>query len=138
MPAETECYQAYRTVDPANEPDAGTCKLHWHLLVMIMNGIQEAGPHLDQASFDKGLLKLGRSYPPEPWAIGGGYGVDDYSYMDTMAEIWWSGTSTAPDPEALGSYRWTTKGRRYKRGEIPTTDNELFSRGVTYPGGPEA
>jgi hypothetical protein len=137
-PAETECYQAYRTIDPANEPDAATCKLHWHPLVMIMNGIQEAGPKLTQASFDSALLKLGRHFPPEPWAIGGGFGPDDFSYMDDMAEIWWSGSAVAPDPEALGAYRWTAKGRRYKRGEIPRDTAELFKKGVTYIGGAES
>ena len=134
---ETECYQAYRTIDPTGEPDAATCKLHWHPLVMIMNGIQEAGPRLSQASFDKALTRLGRSFPPEPWAIGGGYAADDYSYMDNMGEIWWSGSAIAPDPEALGAYRWTAKGKRYKRGEITRDASELFKKGVTFIGGPE-
>jgi hypothetical protein len=43
----------------------------------------------------------------------------------------------APDPEALGAYRWTAKGKRYKRGEIPRDTAELFKKGVTYIGGSE-
>jgi hypothetical protein len=103
----------------------------------MLNGIQEAGPRLNQAAFDKAMIKIGRSFPPEPWAAGGGFGADDYSYQDDVSEIWWSGSSVAPDPEALGSYRWTAKGKRYKRGEIPRDTAELFKRGVTYIGGSE-
>ncbi|MBA2607933.1 MAG: hypothetical protein H0U92_03245 [Actinobacteria bacterium] len=133
---ESECYQAYRSIDPANEPDGGACGNFWHPLVMLMNGIQEAGPKLNQASFDAALSRLGRRYPPEPWAIGGGYGPDDYTYMDNISELWWD--PNAAPPEGKGAYRWTRGGARYKRGEFDGDDSQLFTKGVVNPGGPES
>lgn len=133
---QTECYQAYRSIDPANEPDSTACLLFWHPMVFLMNGIQEAGPNLNQKSFDAALLRIPRRYPPEPWAIGGGFGPDDYSYIDNVSEIWFD--DTAKDTNgSTGAYRWTSKGRRYKRGEFTTDDSQLFKRGVVTAGGAE-
>jgi hypothetical protein len=133
---QTECYQAYRSIDPANEPDATSCLLFWHPMVMLMNGIQEAGPHLNQKSFDAALMKIPRRFPAEPWAIGGGFGQDDYSYMDNISEIWFD--VTAKDTNgSTGAYRWTNKARRYQRGQFTRDDSQLFSKGVVTPGGAE-
>lgn len=133
---QTECYQAYKSIDPANTPDATSCLLFWHPMVMLMNGIQEAGPRLNQRSFDAALLRIPRRYPPEKWAIGGGYGPGDYTYMDNVSEIWFD--STARDTNgATGAYRWTNRGGRYKRGEFNRDDSQLFAKGVVVPDGPE-
>jgi hypothetical protein len=132
---QTECYQAYRSIDPANEPDGSACNNFWHPLVMLMNGIQEAGPHLSQKSFDDALMRLGHRYPPEPWAIGGGYGPDDYTYMDNISEIWWD--PSAADSGGAEAYRWTHQGQRYKRGEFDSDDSELFKKGIVEEGGPD-
>jgi hypothetical protein len=134
--AQQECYQAYKSIDPANNPDGTSCGNFWHPLMMMMNGIQEAGPKLNQASFDKALLSIPRRYPAEPWAIGGGYGPDDYSYMDDMNEIWYDQSAVAPNGGFQGAYRYTALGKRYKRGELTTDGSELFVHGVTYAGGP--
>jgi hypothetical protein len=122
-------------MDPANNPDGSACGNFWHPLLMMVNGIQEAGPKLNQESFDKALLSIPKRYPPEPWAIGGGYGPDDYTYMDNISEIWWD--PSAADSAGAEAYRWTHQGRRYKRGEIDSDDSELFKKGVVEEGGPE-
>ena len=96
-PRQTECYQAYRSIDPDNEPDGSAWQPSGTRWCMMMNGIQEAGPKLTQKSFDEALFKLGHRFPPEPWAIGGGYGPDDYSYMDDMSEIWFDENAVAPN-----------------------------------------
>jgi hypothetical protein len=133
---QQECYLAYRSMDPANTPDGSTCGNFWHPLVMMMNGIQEAGPRLSQKSFDEALLRLGHRYPAEPWAIGGGFGPDDYSYMDDINEIWWDPSAVAPNGGWQGAYRYTARAKRFKRGELTTDASELFVNGVTYAGGP--
>ncbi|MEY2426031.1 MAG: hypothetical protein QOI61_1603, partial [Actinomycetota bacterium] len=133
--AQQECYQAYRSIDPTTEPDASVCKLYWHEILMLMNGIQEAGPKLNQKSFDDALLRLGHRFPPEEWAIGGGYGPGDYTYMDNVSEIWWD--DTAFDSAGAGAYRWTHGAKRYQRGQFDGDDSKLFVDGVVEYGGSE-
>jgi hypothetical protein len=135
---QTECYQAYRSIDPSNTPDATTCGNFWHPLMLMMDGIQEAGPNLNQKSFDQALLRLGRRYPPEPWAVGGGFGPEDYSYMDNVGLIWFDANAIDPGTNAPGAYRWTFKGTRFKRGQIPADDSQLFVKGVNTPGAPDS
>ena len=102
-----------------------------------MNGIQEAGPNLNQTTFDEALMRLGHRYPKEPWAVGGGFGPDDYSYMDNVGIIWFDSNAIDPATNGPGAYRWTHKGTRFKRGELPADDSELFRKGVNTPGAPD-
>lgn len=134
-PAQQECYQAYRSIDPTTEPDGSVCKLFFHPMLMLFNGIQEAGPKLNQKTFDDALLRLGHRFPPEAWAIGGGYGPGDYTYMDNVSEIWWD--RTAFDSAGAGAYRWTRNAERYQRGQMDGDDSELFVKGVVEFGGSE-
>ncbi len=134
---ESECYQAYREIDPDNEPDSSSCGNFWHPMLMIMNGIQAAGPKLTPQSFEKGLDGIGYRYPVEPWAIGGGYGPDDYTYMDNVSEIWWSPDSARPEDGSPGAYAFTYAGKRFKRGELPADDGQLFKHGVVSPNAPD-
>ncbi len=134
---ETECYQAYKEIDPDNEPDSTSCGLFWHPMVLIFDAIQEAGPKLTPKAFEDGLFKLGHRFPAEPWAIGGGYGPDDYSYMDNVGEVWFSLTAQNPENSAPGAYVWSYGAKRFKRGELPADDGQLFHHGVTTPGGPD-
>jgi hypothetical protein len=133
---ESECYQAYKEIDPDNEPDENSCQLFWHPMVLTMDAIQNAGPHLTPQTFQEGLFKLGHRFPPEPWAIGGGFGPDDYSYMDNVGEVWFSFNAVNPSNNSPGAYVWTYGGKRYKRGEIPQDGGaQLFRHGVATPGG---
>ena len=43
---DTDCYRAYKSIDPTTNPDVNFCRLHWIDLEHIANGIQEAGPEL--------------------------------------------------------------------------------------------
>lgn len=132
---ETECYQAYKAIDPDNDPDDAVCRLFWHQIILFADGIQEAGPRLTRESFVKGLFSLGHRYPVEPWAIGGGFGPDDYSYMDDVSEIWFSATAINPSTGQPGAYVFSYGAKRFKRGEMPVDDSQLFKHGVTSPGG---
>ena len=134
---ESECYNAYKEIDPDNEPNSTSCTVFWHSMVLMMDGIQEAGPKLTPQSFEQALFKLGHRFPPESWAIGGGFGPDDYSYMDNVGEIWFSHAAINPENSAPGAYVWTFGARRWKRGELPADDSQLFAHGVTTPNGPD-
>lgn len=132
---ETECYTAYKEIDPDNEPEDAVCRLMWHQLVLMVSAIQQAGPNLTRASFEKGLFSLGHRYPAEPWAIGGGYGPGDYSYMDDVSEVWFSRAEVNPANGQPGAYVFTHGAKRYKRGQLPPDEGQLFHHGVTTPGG---
>lgn len=132
---ETECYQAYKELDPDNDPDDAVCRLFWHQIILFADGIQEAGPRLNRESFVRGLVGLGHRYPVEPWAIGGGFGPEDFSYMDNVGEVWFSRTAINPVTGQPGAYVWSYDAKRFKRGEIPADTSQLFKHGVTSPGG---
>jgi hypothetical protein len=132
---ETECYQAYKDLDPDNDPDDGVCRLFWHTIILFADGIQQAGPRLNRDSFVRGLYSLGSRYPAEPWAIGGGFGPDDFSYMDDVSEVWFSATAINPSTGQPGAYVFSYGAKRFRRGAIPADDSQLFKHGVTSPGG---
>jgi hypothetical protein len=132
---ESECALAYKQIDPANAADADFCRYHWHPIVVLMNMIQEAGPKLTPQTVADGMNRLGRRFPLSPvWRIGGGFGPDDFSYMDDVGVVWYSTSRIDPETGAPGAYVWTGGGRRYQRGEIPADNSEMFVSGVTGPG----
>lgn len=127
---QTDCFIAYKTIDPNNDPDTTWCGNFFLPLLQILNGISNAGPRLTAKSFADGLFRFGENLRIEKYAIQGGYAPGDYSYVDKMGEVWWDPTATAPGG-AQGAYRWTGDARRYGLGEIPQGRNgELFVSGV--------
>lgn len=132
-PDDSECYRAYKSIDPDNDPNQTTCTVFWHPMNMMMAGIQLAGPKLTPDAFQKALFSLGHRYEQTPWAIGGGYGPDDYSYMDSVGEIWFDAATQNPETGAPGAYRWTSNGKRYRRGQFDGDASGLFVSGVASP-----
>lgn len=128
-----DCYRAYKSIDPSNEPDFGVCEYYWASLELVVAGIQMAGPKLNGESFERGLLALGHRRPLEPWAIGGGYGAGDYSYVENYAEQWWDPTATDPINGEQGAYRFTERGRRRSLGEFDDVIR-VFKEGDTTTG----
>ncbi len=130
-----ECAIAYKSIDPSNTADQDTCEYYWHPIVVLMNMIQEAGPKLTPQTVADGMNRLGQRFPSDPkWAIGGGFGPDDFSYMDDVGVVWYSTTRIDPERGGPGAYVWVQGGRRFKRGEIPADNSEMFKSGVTGPG----
>jgi hypothetical protein len=128
-PAETECARAYHSIDPDNDPNDTTCLVFWHPMNMLLAGIQLAGPKLTPESFEKALFSLGHRYSQTAWSVGGGYGPDDYSYMDNVGEVWFDPNTLAPDNGRPGAYRWTDGGARARRGQLTADTSQLFKEG---------
>ena len=128
--AETDCSRAYKTIDPANDPDANFCKLHFQGLEQVVAGLQEAGPTLTPQSFRDGLYSLPLRPPRYPWAVGGDYGPGDHAFLQDFVEIWWDESAQDPDGGEQGTYRHTANGRRWAPGEMDTTIR-AFREGVT-------
>jgi hypothetical protein len=132
--ADTDCYRAYRTIDPTGTPDRSTCLTFFDDLMSIANGIQEAGPDLTPEHFRDGLWSIGqRLFGGEPSAMGGGYGPGDWTYIDSAAEIWFDTTATDPEQGRPGAWRWVRDGQRYLSGEIPEEAPQVFRDGITQP-----
>ena len=130
-PEATDWWRAYKSVDPANDPNTSVGKYAFPSMLQYVNGIQRAGPNLTPETFMQGLQSMPRR-PPDPiWSIGGGYGPNDYTYSDYVSLVWYDPTAPAPDERNLpGAYRHLDGGRRYAVGEIPTEPLPWFREGI--------
>ncbi|MEN3272497.1 MAG: hypothetical protein V7636_1258 [Actinomycetota bacterium] len=117
---DTDCYRAYKSIDPSTAPDQNFCRLHWIDLEHIVNGIQEAGPDLTPQTFEKGLYSMSALLRKgsRPYAVGGGYGPGDHSFVDDFVEMWWDGNATDPDGGEPGTYRYPQQGKRFRPGDM--------------------
>jgi hypothetical protein len=128
---DTDCYRAYKSVDPTTAPDENFCRLHWIDLEHIVNGIQEAGPDLTPETFEKGLYSMSSLLREgaRPYAVGGGYGPGDHSFVDDFVEMWWDNEAIDPDGGEPGTYRYPQQGKRFRPGELDDVVR-VFSEGV--------
>lgn len=133
-PDQTECYRAYHEVDPNTDPAPLFCA-YWQQLVLIAAGLQGAGPNLNPDTFRKGLYDLGYKCGIAVWMSCGGFGPNDPAFMDDFGVVWWDPSAVAPDDGGAGAYRWTANGDRYRIGEFPGDDSQLFKQGILTPGG---
>ena len=111
-PAETACFRAYKSMDPANNPSASICNVLFHSMTFLTGSMQEAGPNLNVDTLKEALWRAFRR-PAEPlWSMGGGFGPTDYTYGDFATELWWSPTIAHPDG-VPGAYVYPNCGRRF-------------------------
>jgi hypothetical protein len=122
-------YRAYKEIDPNNEPDSNMVCCLWWGLEQIANGIQMAGPNLTPQSFERGLVRQGKRGSDPIWAVTGGFGPDDYSYSDAMAEIWWNPNTQSADGQP-GAYMYVRNGKRFNPGELPKEEPLVFKQGT--------
>lgn len=126
-----ECQRAYHSIDPDNDPDPSMCRYMWGHLVQLLGAIQETGPNLTPENFERGQFRIPATKPEPTWRIAGGYGPNDYTYPDYAAEIWWDPTARWGEDGGPGAYRWVDGGRRYRVGEWPAGDSQVFKEGVS-------
>ena len=48
---QTECWRAYHSIDPANNPNDVLCRYQWHEIILMMSGVQLSGPHLTPQTY---------------------------------------------------------------------------------------
>ena len=127
---ETDAWRAYRTIEPAGEPDDTTAEAFYSLLQMA-NGFQKAGPELTPEAFARGLHSLGKR-PAEPvWSVGGGFAPGDPTFAEYAAQMWWDPTAEDPVSGQPGAYRYVDGGRRFTFGELDSAPSRMFSDGTT-------
>ena len=127
--SHSECFRAYHSIDPDNDPDTGMCRYMWGHMVQLLGAIQEAGEKLNPTEFEKGQFRIPRSQPEPSWRIAGGYGPNDYTYPDYAAEFWWDPSAPWGEDGGPGSYRYIDGGKRYALGQWPTGDPRVFKEG---------
>jgi hypothetical protein len=131
--ADTDWYRAYKEIDPDGDPAEGA----FRSLQMIAGGIQGAGERLTPESFWQGLSKIPNRVPEPIWSIGGGFGPNDYTYMDYGSLIWWDPDGVDPNSTSKGSWQFVHFGKRYKEGEIPTDPVPWFDRTQSFTSPPK-
>lgn len=126
---DTDCYRAYKSIDPQGTPDSNFCRLLYISIEHIVNGIQEAGPVLTGETFRDGMYSVPLQQRRGPWAIGGGYGPGDHSFVDDLDEIWWDPACVDPDGGEPGCFKHTAAGQRWRPGEMDDVIR-VFSEGI--------
>lgn len=117
-PEESPCYRAYKTIDPANDPNNSVCNILFHSMTFLFGAIQEAGPNLNVDTFQKGLFSAFTRPPSPAWSMAGGFSATDYTYGDYAVELFWSPTAIHPDG-LPGAYIYPKCGIRFLETEIP-------------------
>ncbi|MEY2425493.1 MAG: hypothetical protein QOI61_1065 [Actinomycetota bacterium] len=123
---ETECYKAYHEIDPANDPDNGMCTYLWDDMVQLFGSMQQAGPKLTVEAMKKAMVNQKKLPPEPPWAMAGGYELNDHTFPDWAAEIWWDRNAIGSDGQR-GAYRYVRNGKRYTYDQWPTEDPDVFT-----------
>ena len=73
----------------------------------------------------------GGSTAPLSTRPGGGIGPGHWGYADDAAEIWWDPSAREASANNPGAYRWTHGGLRFRLGQFPGDDSQLFRSGAT-------
>ncbi|MGH9041869.1 MAG: ABC transporter substrate-binding protein, partial [Acidimicrobiia bacterium] len=115
-------YFAFKAMRPNEEP-IGLVDLLYYQLYTIALGVQMAGPALTPETFEAGLYAYpGGTGPAGTWRFAPGR----YSPVQDAREIYWDRNKTSRLNNKKGAYVETEPGRRYKPGEWPASDPDVF------------
>jgi hypothetical protein len=115
----SEAYRAYTSVRD-DEPSL-LVDVVYHQLLPLALGVQMAGPELTPETFETGLFAY-----PEGTGVAGTWDwtPTNYTPVVDIREIWWDPTRQSSFNGAMGTY--ADDGTRYRRGEIPEGEPEVF------------
>jgi hypothetical protein len=116
---QSEAYRAYTSVRD-DEPSLFVDVVYLQLLPLVL-GVQMAGPDLTPENLETGMFAF-----PERTGVAGtwDWGPGHYSPVRDIREIWWDPDAISPFNGQPGSY--VDNGQRYRTGEIPAGDPEVF------------
>jgi len=117
-------YSAYKTV--RNDEPAFAVETIYAQMYMLALGIHMAGPNLTPETFEQGMF----AYPGGTGPFGT-WGFDEDSYTPTQdyRVIWYDPAATSPMNSKQGAYIEAYDGRRFKKGELPASDQPpVFQR----------
>jgi hypothetical protein len=97
-------------------------------LLLIMSGLQMAGPHLTPQSFGAGLERAAFPNPDTPIFAGHvGFAGATYSMTIDGAEFWYSASDASPyTPSSGGAICYVGGGVRHSAGHWPQGGDPFF------------
>ena len=115
----SEAYRAYKSVRD-DEPSLFVDVVYAQILPLVI-GVQMAGPDLTPENLETGMFAY-----PEATGMAGtwDWSPGHYSPVVDMREVWYDPAAPAPMNGTPGSY--VDNGQRYRIGEIPEGDPEVF------------
>lgn len=121
---------AYKEADPglqASYVDAINLITLYRSLLLLVSGIQMAGPRLTPDAFARGLQSTPFPNPVDPGSSGAvGFLGPDHGMTNDAAEMWWSETATGADGSA-GGWCYVDRGARRKPGAWPKGSDPFFT-----------
>lgn len=110
-------YSAYKTV--RDDEPAFAVETIYAQMYMLALGIHMAGPKLTPETYEQGMF----AYPGGTGPFGT-WGFDEDSYTPTQdyRVIWYDPNTTSPMNNKQGAYIEAYEGRRFKKGELPASD----------------
>ena len=130
---EEPYYQAMREVDPTSTPkgpdsvDVEVDQEVYRDLLVLMSGIQMAGPDLTPQTFARGLAAARFPNPDTPTLAGHvGFAGDTYSMTIDGTEFWFGNGQPSPYPDTTGAICYVNDGRRYASGSWPRGGDPFF------------
>jgi hypothetical protein len=117
-------YSAYKSV--RDDEPAFAVELIYSQMYMLALGIHMAGPNLNPASFEQGMFAYpGGSGPFGTW----GFDEDSYTPTQDYRVIWYDPNAVSPMNGKRGAYIEAYDSRRFKKGELPKSDQPpVFQR----------
>lgn len=121
--SQSYAWAAYREADPSIRADHATSinlTTLYRSLLLLVSGIQLAGPNLTPATFAAGLQTASFPNPPDPLNSGAvGFAGPDHSMTDDSAEMWWSDGGTGADGSS-GAWCYVEGAARRRASAWPT------------------
>ena len=88
-------------------------------MYMLALGIHMAGPNLTPETYEQGMFAYpGGTGPFGTW----GFDSDSYTPTQDYRVIWWDPEVVSPMNSKRGAYIEAYDGRRFKKGELPASD----------------
>lgn len=117
-------YSAYKSV--RDDEPAFAVEVIYSQMYMLALGIHMAGPNLTPASFEQGMFAYpGGSGPFGTW----GFDEDSYTPTQDYRVIWYDPNAVSPMNGKRGAYIEAYDSRRFKKGELPKSDQPpVFQR----------
>ncbi len=100
--SDDQAYKVFKLIKPDAEPASPYYALAYSVMLMLFDALQQAGPNLNPATFQKGWFGLGAIKGPAgtlEWKPG------HYSPVRSAPAAWWSTEATSNHHGEVGAYQ---------------------------------
>ncbi|MHB8670892.1 MAG: hypothetical protein ACYDAD_10125, partial [Acidimicrobiales bacterium] len=108
--AQTEAYNAFRLAAPGMQPREQYFPVAYYMLLMVYDGLQNAGPRLSPVTFAQGFFSMPRTPLGQDGVWSGGQNA--FSLANVTTQIgWWDPNATSNFDGAKGAWQNCDGGR---------------------------